>query len=265
MTSYNNIDTDREQSLVAHLIELRNRLLKAILFVLLVFGGLFIFANDIYTYIATPLQRYLPEGASMIATEVASPFLTPFKMTMFAAVFLAMPYLLFQLWSFIAPALYQKEKKIAIPMLISSILLFYAGMAFAYYVVFPLIFAFFTGTAPQGVTVMTDMGSYLDFVIKLFFAFGFAFEIPVATILLIWAGVTDAKSLSKKRPYVLVGCFVLGMLLTPPDVISQALLAVPMWLLFEIGIFFGRFITARNLKDNDEGEDETTDKSADLQ
>ncbi len=261
MTSYNDFNTDREQSLVAHLVELRNRLLKALLAVLVIFGGLFIFANDIYTYVSTPLQRYLPEGASMIATEVASPFLTPFKMTMFAAVFLSMPYLLFQLWSFIAPALYQKEKRIAIPMLISSVILFYSGMAFAYYVVFPLIFAFFTGTAPEGVTVMTDMGSYLDFVIKLFFAFGFAFEIPVATVLMIWAGVTDAKRLGQKRPYVLVGCFILGMLLTPPDVISQALLAVPMWLLFEIGIFFGRFITARNADENTEDE---TPENADL-
>lgn len=257
MTSYNNIHSDREQSLIAHLIELRNRLLKAILFVLVVFGGLFVFANDIYSYISTPLQRYLPEDASMIATEVASPFLTPFKLTMFAAVLLAMPYLLFQMWSFIAPALYKNEKRVAIPMLISSVLLFYAGMAFAYYVVFPLIFAFFTGTAPQGVTVMTDIGSYLDFVIKLFFAFGFAFEIPVATVLLIWTGVTDAKQLSKKRPYVLVGCFVLGMLLTPPDVISQALLAVPMWMLFEIGIFFGRFVTSR------ESEESTPDSNHD--
>lgn len=261
MTSYDNINKDREQTLVAHLVELRNRLLKGILSVLVVFGVLFAFANDIYAYISIPLKTYLPEGASMIATGVAAPFLTPFKMSMFAAVILAMPFLLFQLWSFIAPALYKHEKRIAIPLLISSVVLFYAGMAFAYYVVFPLIFAFFTSAAPDGVTVMTDMSSYLDFVIKLFFAFGFAFEIPVATVLLIWAGITDAKTLANKRPYVIVGCFVVGMLMTPPDIFSQALLAIPMWMLFELGILFGRFIKPRQTDSDDKNLEEN---SADL-
>lgn len=244
MTAHDPLNTsdDQEQPLIAHLIELRSRLLKALLAIALIFGGLFYFANDIYTFVATPLQRFLPPGASMIATEVASPFLTPFKMTLFTSVLVAMPFLLYQMWSFIAPALYRNEKRIAIPLLISSVLLFYAGMAFAYYVVFPLVFGFFTSVAPEGVTVMTDMGKYLDFVLKLFFAFGFAFEIPIATILMIWAGVITPDGLAKKRPYVVVVCFILGMFLTPPDVISQSLLAIPMWLLFEIGIFFGRLL-----------------------
>ncbi|WP_317932481.1 twin-arginine translocase subunit TatC [Halioxenophilus sp. WMMB6] len=243
-----------EQPLVAHLIELRDRLLRALLAVLVVFGGLFYFANDIYSFIAQPLKKFLPEGASMIATEVASPFLTPFKMTLFASVLVALPFLLYQIWSFVAPALYRKEKRLVLPLLVSSVLLFYAGMAFAYFVVFPLVFGFFTSAAPEGVTVMTDMGRYLDFVLKLFFAFGCAFEIPIATILLIWSGVTDSASLAKKRPYVIVGCFVVGMLLTPPDVISQSLLAVPMWLLFEAGIFFGRFVRPTTAEDDDELE-----------
>lgn len=233
---------DQEQPLVAHLLELRNRLLRSILVVGGIFLVLFAFANNIYTFIATPLQRFLPEGASMIATQVASPFLTPFKMTFFAAAVLAMPFLLYQIWSFIAPGLYRNEKRLVMPLMVSSVVLFYAGMAFAYFVVFPLIFAFFTSVAPEGVTVMTDMGHYLDFVIKLFFAFGFAFEIPVATVLLILTGTVSAESIASKRAYVVLGCFVVGMLLTPPDVISQALLAIPMWLLFEVGVFFGRWL-----------------------
>ncbi len=238
----NNSSNDQEQPLIAHLVELRSRLLRALLAILVVFSCLFYFANDIYTFVATPLQKFLPEGTSMIATEVASPFLTPFKMTLFTSVLFAMPFLLYQIWSFIAPALYRNEKRIAIPLLISSVLLFYAGMAFAYYVVFPLVFGFFTSVAPEGVTVMTDMGKYLDFVLKLFFAFGFAFEIPIATVLMIWAGVISPSELAKKRPYVVVVCFILGMFLTPPDVISQSLLALPMWLLFEVGILFGRMV-----------------------
>jgi len=237
-----NESTDVELPLVAHLVELRSRLLRAIGSVAVAFSCLFYFANDIYAYVAAPLQKFLPESSTMIATEVASPFLTPFKLTLFVSVLLAVPFLLYQLWSFIAPGLYRNEKVIAIPLLVSSVLLFYTGMAFAYYVVFPLIFGFFTSVGPEGVAVMTDIGSYLDFVLKLFFAFGVAFEIPVATILLIISGVISAENLAKKRPYVLVVCFVLGMLLTPPDVISQSLLAVPMWMLFEVGIFLGRMI-----------------------
>ncbi|NIB39365.1 twin-arginine translocase subunit TatC [Pseudomaricurvus alkylphenolicus] len=234
---------DQEMPLVHHLVELRDRLLRVVLFVLVVFCGLFYFANEIYTFVSAPLQKFLPENSTMIATEVASPFLTPFKLTFFLALFLAMPFVLFQVWSFISPALYQREKRLAIPLLISSVLLFYAGMAFAYFVVFPIIFGFFTSVGPTEVTVMTDISSYLDFVLKLFFAFGLAFEIPIAAIILIVAGVISPDGLAKKRPYIIVGCFVLGMLLTPPDVISQSLLALPMWMLFEVGLFFGRLLS----------------------
>lgn len=234
---------DQEMPLVQHLVELRDRLLRIVIFVLVVFGGLFYFANDIYSFVSAPLQKFLPENSSMIATEVASPFLTPFKLTFFLAMFLAMPFVLFQIWSFISPALYQREKRLAVPLLISSILLFYAGMAFAYFVVFPLIFGFFTSAAPTDVTIMTDISSYLDFVLKLFFAFGVAFEIPIVAIILIVTGVISANGLAAKRPYIIVFCFVLGMLLTPPDVISQSLLAIPMWVLFEMGVFFGRILT----------------------
>jgi sec-independent protein translocase protein TatC len=178
----------------------------------------------------------------MIATDVASPFFTPFKLTLMTSVFIGMPYLLYQLWSFIAPALYEKEKRLAIPLFFSSIVLFYLGMAFAYFVVFPLVFGFFTSVGPEGVAIMTDISRYLDFVLKLFFAFGLAFEIPIATIIMVTAGITNTASLREKRPYVVVGCFVIGMLLTPPDVISQLLLAIPMWLLFELGMLFARMI-----------------------
>jgi len=234
---------DTPQPLVAHLTELRDRLLRSILAVLLVFCALFAFANDIYAYVSEPLRALLPEGSTMIATEVASPFLTPFKLTMVTAVFLAIPYVLYQLWSFVAPGMYRNEKKLAIPLLVSSVLLFYAGAAFAYFVVFPLIFGFFTSVGPSDVTIMTDINRYLDFVLKLFFAFGLAFEIPIAAVIMIRVGVTTADDLARKRPYIIVGCFVLGMLLTPPDIISQSLLAVPMWLLFEAGVVFGRMIT----------------------
>jgi len=238
-------EVDQPQPLVAHLTELRDKLLRAILAVLIVFIGLFPFANEIYAFVSEPLRAILPEGATMIATEVASPFLTPFKLTLVAAIFLAIPYVLYQVWSFIAPGMYRHEKRLAIPLLVSSILLFYCGAAFAYYVVFPLIFAFFTSVGPTDVTIMTDINSYLDFVLKLFFAFGIAFEIPIAAVLLIWAGITTPEALGKKRPYIIVGCFVFGMLLTPPDIISQALLAIPMWILFEFGVFFGRFVQPR--------------------
>jgi len=235
----------QEQPFVAHLVELRDRLMHMLVAVLVVFLVLFPFANDIYIYVATPLMAQLPEGTSMIATQVASPFLTPFKLALVSAVFLSMPYLLFQLWSFVAPGLYNHEKQLAIPLLLSSILLFYLGMVFAYYAVFPLVFAFLTGTAPEGVAVMTDISHYLDFVLTLFFAFGIAFEIPIATILLVAAGITTPEDLARKRPYLIVGVFVVGMLLTPPDVISQTLLALPMWILFELGVFASRFFQQR--------------------
>ncbi len=236
---------DTAMPLVAHLSELRDRLLKSVLAILLVFIALFAFANDIYMYVSEPLRALLPEGSSMIATDVASPFLAPFKLTLVVALFVAIPYVLFQLWSFVAPGMYKNEKKLAIPLLISSVVLFYAGAAFAYYVVFPLIFGFFTTVGPGDVTIMTDINSYLNFVLKLFFAFGVAFEIPIAAVIMIRVGITTADNLAKKRPYIIVGCFVLGMLLTPPDVISQSLLAVPMWLLFEVGVMFGRMITPK--------------------
>lgn len=232
--------TQANTPLVQHLIELRNRLLYILGAIFAVFIGLLHFANDIYTYVATPLQALLPEAGSMIATEVASPFLTPFKLTFFVAFIVAMPFIFYQLWGFLAPGLYRHEKKLVAPLIISSVLLFYTGIAFAYFVVFPLVFAFFTSMAPEGVTVMTDIGSYLDFVLKLFIAFGIAFEIPIATVLLIRSNIISADALASKRPYVVVSCFVIGMLLTPPDVISQLLLALPMWLLFECGLFFGR-------------------------
>jgi len=235
----------QEQPFISHLVELRGRLLRMLVAVLLVFLALFPFANDIYIYVATPLMAQLPEGTSMIATQVASPFLTPFKLALVSALFLSIPYLLFQLWSFVAPGLYSHEKRLAIPLLVSSILLFYLGMVFAYYAVFPLVFAFLTGTAPEGVAVMTDISHYLDFVLTLFFAFGVAFEIPIATILLVAAGITTPEDLARKRPYIIVGVFVVGMLLTPPDVISQTLLALPMWILFELGIISSRFFQQR--------------------
>ena len=234
--------TDQPLPLVAHLTELRDRLLRALLSVLVIFICLFPFANDIYAFVSEPLRELLPPCASMIATEVASPFLTPFKLTLVAAVFIAIPYILFQVWSFVAPGMYRHEKRFAVPLLVSSIALFYLGASFAYFVVFPLIFAFFTSVGPEGITIMTDINSYLNFVLKLFFAFGIAFEIPIAAILMIWAGITTADNLAKKRPYIIVGCFIFGMLLTPPDIISQSLLAVPMWILFEFGVLFGRFL-----------------------
>ncbi|HZJ93156.1 MAG TPA: twin-arginine translocase subunit TatC [Thiopseudomonas sp.] len=233
---------DTTMPLVAHLTELRTRLLRCVVAVLVIFAGLFYFAQDIYALVAAPLRAYLPEGATMIATGVASPFLTPFKLTMVVSLFLSMPVILQQIWGFIAPGLYKHEKRIAIPLLISSVILFYAGMAFAYFVVFPIMFGFFASVTPVGVEMMTDIGQYLDFVLTLFFAFGVAFEIPIATFLLVWTGIVNVATLRKSRPYVVVGCFLVGMLLTPPDIFSQTLLAIPMWILFEVGVLFGSLI-----------------------
>jgi sec-independent protein translocase protein TatC len=242
---------DTAQPLVAHLTELRDRLLRSILAILVIFIALFPFANDIYTFISEPLRALLPEGSTMIATEVASPFLTPFKLTMFTAIYIAMPYVLYQIWRFVAPGMYHHERRLAIPLLGSSILLFYLGTAFAYFVVFPLIFAFFTSVGPSDVAVMTDINSYLNFVLKLFFAFGLAFEIPIAAVILIATGITTPAALRAKRPYIIVGCFVFGMLLTPPDVISQSLLALPMWLLFEAGVVLSRFLLPKQAAETD--------------
>jgi sec-independent protein translocase protein TatC len=230
------------QPLMTHLIEFRNRVLRSVLAVLIIFAGLFSFSNEIYLYISEPIRAFLPANTNMIATEVASPFLTPFKLTLVLSVFAAMPFILYQIWAFLAPGLYKREKKIVLPLFFSSVFLFYAGMAFAYYVVFPLVFMFFTSIAPDGISVMPDIRSYLDFVLKLFFAFGLSFEIPIAVVILSWMGAVEPNNLAKKRPYVFVLCFILGMLLTPPDIISQTLLAVPMWLLFEVGILFGRIV-----------------------
>ena len=249
---------DQEMPLVAHLTELRTRLLRCVIAVLLMFAGLFYFAQDIYTIVSAPLRAYLPEGATMIATGVASPFLTPFKLTAWCSLFLAVPIILYQVWGFIAPGLYKHEKRIALPLLVSSIFLFYGGMAFAYFLVFPLIFHFFASVTPEGVAMMTDINEYLDFVLTLFFAFGVAFEIPVATFLVLWVGIVDIETLKKSRPYVIVGCFVVGMILTPPDIFSQTLLAVPMWMLFEVGLLFGGLVRKR-------GEPEADDEQPDDQ
>ena len=238
-------DTDTEQPLIAHLAELRNRLLRSLACVFVIFLGLSVFANDIYALIAGPLLAQLPDESSMIATEVASPFLVPFKLTFFAAVFVSVPYLLYQAWAFVAPGLYQNERRLVLPLLSSSVLLFYLGCAFAFFIVFPLLFAFLTSTAPVGVTVMTDIGHYLNFILKMFFAFGIAFEVPIAIILFVYTGLASVESLAKKRAYIIVGAFTVGMLLTPPDIISQVLLAVPVWLLFELGLILGKFVKRR--------------------
>ena len=253
--SEQNQHDDPPMSLVAHLTELRDRLLRALLAILIGFIILFPFANEIYGFVSAPLRELMPEGSTMIATGVASPFLTPFKLSLVLAIFMAIPVVLYQIWGFVAPGLYQKEKRIALPLLASSVLLFYAGAAFAYFVVFPLIFAFFTSVGPENVQVMTDINSYLDFVLKLFLAFGIAFEMPIAAVILIWTGVTSPDALAKKRPYIIVGCFIFGMLLTPPDVISQSLLAIPMWLLFELGVFFGRLLEPKVQSGNAPVED----------
>ena len=241
------LSDDTEQPLIYHLIELRDRLLRVVLVVGVVFICLVPFSNRLFSLLSGPLMAHMPDDSSMIAIEVASPFLIPFKLTLFLALFIAIPYVLYQLWSFVAPGLYKHERRLAMPLLVSSTVLFYAGAAFAYFVVFPLVFAFFTGTAPEGVSVMTDISRYLDFVLTLFFAFGAAFEVPVLTVLLVWTGMATQESLRAKRPYIIVGAFVIGMLLTPPDVISQTLLAVPVWLLFELGVYFsGWFVKQRD-------------------
>ncbi|RDH91243.1 MAG: twin-arginine translocase subunit TatC [endosymbiont of Seepiophila jonesi] len=242
-----------EQPLVAHLLELRGRVLRMVLVVLAIFLVLFPFANDLYIMVSEPLRSALPEGSTMISTKPIDPFLIPFKLSLQMAVFLAIPFILHQFWAFVAPGLYKHEKRLVIPLLVSSTLLFYLGVAFAYFIVFPLVFAFLTSTAPEGIEMATDMGSYLDFVITLFFAFGIAFEVPIATIILVWMGVTTPESLRAKRPYMIVGAFVVGMFLTPPDIISQTLLALPMWVLFEVGIFFSAHFVR---KKEDEAEDE---------
>ncbi|OBT10169.1 twin arginine-targeting protein translocase TatC [Vibrio sp. UCD-FRSSP16_10] len=245
---------DSNQPLMSHLIELRTRLLRAISAVMVVFLCLIYFSGHIYEFVSAPLIDRLPEGATMIATDVASPFFTPLKLTLIASVFIAIPFVLHQVWAFVAPGLYKHEKRLVMPLMFSSSLLFYCGVAFAYFVVFPLVFGFFTAISLGGVEFATDISSYLDFVLALFLAFGIAFEVPVAIILLCWTGATDVATLKRKRPFVVVGAFVIGMMLTPPDIISQTLLAIPMLLLFEVGLFFARFYTKKD--DENEAENE---------
>ena len=239
-----------EGTLLSHLIELRSRLLIIAISVVVVFICMLPFSRDIFTVISDPLREVLP-GNAMIATAVASPLLTPFKLTFFAALFLVMPIVLFQVWTFIARGLYKKEKRFAIPLFMTSILLFYSGIAFAYFVVFPLMFGFFTSVAPEGVEVQTDIAQFLDFITTIVFAFGIAFEVPIATVLVVWAGLTDIKKLGKARPYVFLMAFVAGMFLTPPDIISQTLLAVPVYLLYELGIIMSKVFVNKKPADNE--------------
>ena len=235
---------DREQPFISHLIELRNRLLRIVGGILVVFVALSPFSNPIYTALAGPLTRHMPAQSSMIAIDVLSPFLTPLKFSLILAVFITVPWILYQVWAFVAPGLYQREKRMVLPILTSSTLLFYCGMAFAYFVIMPIFFAFITATAPEGVAVMTDINRYLDFVMTIFFAFGVAFEVPVATVILSLAGILSPETMAAKRSYIIVGAFVIGMLLMP-DVISQTLLALPMWMLFEAGILISRLMLRR--------------------
>ena len=235
-------ETDKELTFLEHLVELRSRLLKAMLAVLVVLVALLPFARQLYAWLAGPLMAQMPEGSQMIAIDVASPSLAPFKMTLLLALVIAIPIVLYQIWAFVAPALFKHEKRLARPLLVSSVLLFYLGCAFAFFVVFPLVFGFMTRIAPEGVAVMTDISRYLDFVIALFLAFGITFEVPIATIILVATGIADTKKLAKARPYVVVGAFAIGMLLTPPDVISQTLLAIPMWILYEAGMIMARIL-----------------------
>lgn len=256
---------DREQTFLEHLVELRGRLLKASAAVLVVLLVLLPFSRQLYEALAAPLTAQLPEGSSMIAIDVASPFLTPFKLSLLLALILAIPIVLYQSWAFVAPALYRHEKRLAKPLLYSAVLLFYAGCAFAYFVVFPLIFGFFTSVAPAGVAVMTDISKYLDFVITLFLAFGIAFEVPIATIILVATNICTVQQLSKARGYIIVGAFAIGMLLTPPDVISQTLLALPIWLLFEVGLVMARLLLPHRVNpeaDEPESESPGTDQAS---
>lgn len=245
---------------LSHLVELRNRLLNAVIALLVLFAGLVVFAREIYVIVAQPLMGVLPERSSMIATEPAAPFFIPIKLAFAVAFVIALPYLLYQMWAFVAPGLYRHERRLVLPLAVSSTLLFYLGMAFAYFVVLPIAFAFFTSYAPEGVLVMTDIGAYLSFVIRVFFAFGVAFEVPIAIIILTRVGVLDPDALATKRPYVVIGIFTLAMLLTPPDAFSQTLLALPMWLLFEVGIIIARRVRPRPEDEEEDAADTGRDR-----
>jgi sec-independent protein translocase protein TatC len=244
---------EQEQPFISHLIELRDRLLRVVIVVGLIFVVLFYFANDLYSLLSHPLLKYLPSG-KMLAIDVITPIFTPMKLALVASVFIGIPFILHQIWAFVAPGLYQHEKRLALPLLVSSVILFYAGMAFAYFVVFPMVFGFLTKYIPAGVEMATDIARYLDFVLKMFFAFGVAFEVPVATILLVAAGLTTPKKLARMRPYIIVAAFTLGMLLTPPDIISQVMLAIPMWFLFEAGLLFAKILLKKRIEDLEKEE-----------
>lgn len=264
-----NQGTRPEQTFISHLIELRDRLLRIVMVMGVITVGLMTVANDLYYYFSIPIQTYLPENTSMIATGVISPIFTPLKLALIGAFFISIPFILYQGWGFIAPGLYNKERRLAVPLLISSIVLFYMGMAFAYLVVFPLVFQFTSTFIPTGVEYRPDIADYLNFSLKMFFAFGIAFEVPIATIILIATGLTDPESLAKKRPYIVVGAFVMGMLLTPPDIVSQVMLALPMWFLFEMGIiaakfmFKDRIVRLKKEKEDYDEEDTATDDELD--
>jgi len=238
-------EDEKELTLIDHLVELRDRILKSVSAILVLFLALFYWANDIYIFVAGPLLAALPEGSSMIAIDPTSPFFAPFKLAFYVSFLLAAPYILYQMWSFIAPGLYKNEKTVAIPLFISSVVLFYGGIAFARYILFGIVFRFFISVSPEGVQVAPDISSFLSFALTIFFAFGVAFEIPIAVFLCIWAGLAEPDSLAEKRPYVVVGCFVVAMMLTPPDPFTQSMLALPMWALFELGIFAGRLTRKR--------------------
>jgi sec-independent protein translocase protein TatC len=235
--------SDSEDTFISHLIEMRDRLLRAVLAVVIIFVCLFPWAQDLYALLAKPLLAALPKGGQMIATEVTTPFFVPVKVTLMAAFLLAMPWVFYQAWAFVAPGLYQHEKRIGVPLVVASVILFLMGMAFAYFLVFPVVFGFIVGVAPAGVAVMTDIGKYLDFVMTLFMAFGVTFEVPVAVVLLVKMGMVSVAKLREIRPYVVVGAFVIGAIFTPPDIISQFMLAVPLWVLYELGIVVAAMIT----------------------
>ncbi len=238
-----------EGTLISHLLELRTRLLRALVVVIVASIPCMIYANDLFTFIAKPLLKVLPKGATMISTSVIAPLITPFKLAFYIALVMSMPYVLYQVWAFIAPGLYRHEKRFALPLLVSSVILFYAGVSFAYYVVFPLMFALFTATAPPGVQMMTDMTQYLDFVLVLFLAFGLAFEIPVAIVLLVWTGLVKLETLRRNRGYVLIAVFIQAAVIVPPDVISQTAMALPMYLLYEIGIVMAKILAKNKLEE----------------
>lgn len=252
-------NSKEEPAFISHLVELRDRLLRSVLVVVVILLPLLFFSAELFEFLTVPIMQVLPEGQQLVAIDVTSPFLAPFKLAIFTSIFIAIPYLLFQVWSFIAPGLYQNERKLVVPLLVSSTLLFYAGIAFAYLVVFKLVFGFFYAIAPDVVNVTPDINSYLDFTIKMFFAFGVCFEVPIATILLCWTGMTSPDKLAEKRRYFIVGVLIVSMLMTPPDVVSQLLLGIPMWLLFEAGIFFARRIVPT--RDNDDEYDDEQDNS----